>query len=233
MKMKNHENKNENYIERMNLNLRVQHMILFVSLIMLAISGLALYFHNTWFGKLLITLEGGIEARGKIHRITAIVLILLCFYHLLYILFSENGHREFSKIIVRIQDFKDFIIDILYSLNLSQIHADFEKYSYREKFQYWGVATGVLIMIITGLVLWFQDIAMSILSKWCFDLTFIIHGSAGLVIFFLLFIWHIYDVHLSPFNFPMDWSWLTGKISLEKLKKTHYKEFLKLTGEKK
>lgn len=233
MKMKNHENKNDGFVERINLNFRIQHIILFFSLIILAISGLALYFHNTWLGKFLITLEGGIEARGKIHRVTAVVSMLLCLYHLIYILFSENGHREFSKILVRFQDFKDFVVDIMYSLNLSQRHADFEKYSYREKFQYWGAATGVLIMIFTGLILWFQDIAMSILAKWCIDLTFIIHGSTGLIIFFLLFIWHLYDVHLSPFNFPMDWSWLTGKISLDKLKRTHYKEFLKVTGEKK
>lgn len=233
MKMKNHENTDNNYVERINLNFRIQHIILFLSLIILAISGLALYFHNTWFGKLLITLEGGIEARGRIHRVSAIVLILLCFYHLLYILFSENGHREFLKILVRIQDFKDFVLDILYSLNLTQTHPDFEKYSYREKFQYWGAVTGTLIMIFTGLILWFQDVAMSLIPKWSIDLTFIIHGSAGLIIFFLLFIWHLYDVHLSPFNFPMDWSWITGKISIDKLKKRHYKEFLKITGEKK
>ncbi len=231
MSTKNH--KNNEFVERMNLNFRIQHMILFLSLIILAISGLALYFHNTWFGKLLITLEGGIEARGKIHRISAVVLMLLSIYHLLYILFSEKGHSEFYKIIFRLQDLKDFVIDILYSLNISQRPAEFEKYSYREKFQYWGVATGVLIMTFTGLILWFQDISMSLMPKWCIDLTFVIHGGAGLVIFFLLFIWHLYDVHLSPFNFPMDWSWLTGKVSLEKLKKTHYKEFLKLTGEKK
>lgn len=233
MKMKDHENKNEEFVERMNLNFRIQHIVLFLSLIILAISGLALYFHETWFGKFLIELEGGIESRGKIHRFSAIVLVLLCFYHLIYILLSEKGHSEFSKILVRVQDFRDFVIDIFYSLNLSQTHADFEKYSYREKFQYWGVAAGVLIMTFTGLILWFQDIAMSVMPKWCIDLTFIIHGSAGLIIFFLLFIWHLYDVHLSPFNFPMDWSWLTGKISLDKLKKTHYKEFLKITGEKK
>jgi cytochrome b subunit of formate dehydrogenase len=232
MKMKNHENKNEQFVERMNLNFRIQHMILFLSLIILAISGLALYFHDTWFGKLLIQIEGGIEARGKIHRITAIVLMLLCVYHLFYILFSEKGHSEFLRILVRIQDFKDFLLDIFYSLNLTQTHADFEKYSYREKFQYWGVITGIVIMTITGLILWFQEISMTILPKWCLDLTFVVHGNAGLIIFFVLFVWHLYDVHLSPFNFPMDWSWLTGKISLNKLKKRHYKEYLRITGEK-
>jgi cytochrome b subunit of formate dehydrogenase len=229
MKMKDHEN---GYVERMNIQFRVQHIILFLSLIVLAITGLALYLHDSWLGRLLINLEGGIEARGKIHRITAMVLIILSAYHLCYILFSKTGHDEFLKILVRWQDFKDFIQDILYSLNITPTHAEFEKYSYREKFQYWGAITGVIIMSITGLILWFKEISMSVLPKWCIDLTFVIHGSAGLIIFFVLFVWHIYDVHLSPFNFPMDWSWITGKISLEKLKKRHYKEYLKITGEK-
>ncbi len=231
--MEDNKNKNEEFVERMNLNLRIQHIILFLSLIILAISGLALYFHDTWFGRFLIQLEGGIEARGKIHRFSAIVLIILSIYHVIYIVFSEEGHSEFSKLLVRLQDFKDFLTDILYTLNISPNHAEFEKYSYREKFQYWGVGVGVIIMIFTGLILWFQDIAMAVLPKWCIDLTFVIHGGAGLVIFFLLFIWHLYDVHLSPFNFPMNSVWLTGKISLDKLRKTHYKEFLKITGERK
>lgn len=230
MNTKNHET---TYVERMNLNFRIQHILLFLSLIVLALTGLALYLHDTWLGKLLITLEGGIEARGRIHRITAIILIILSFYHIIYIIFSEKGHAEFLKILVKVQDFRDFIMDILYSLNISKIPPEFEKYSYREKFQYWGAITGVIIMILTGLILWFQEFSMTILPKWCLDLTFVIHGSAGLIIFFVLFVWHIYDVHLSPFNFPMDWSWLNGKISLDKLKKRHYKEYVRITGEKK
>lgn len=232
MKMKNHDNLNE-YVERMNLNFRIQHALLLITLIILALTGLALYFHDSWLGRLLISIEGGIESRGRIHRISAIILIILSIYHILYILFSRNGHEEFLKMAPRINDFREFILDLLYSLNITEEHPQFEKYSYRDKFQYWGVLAGVLIMTLTGLVLWFQEFSMSVLPKWCFDLTFVIHGGAGLVIFFVLFLWHIYDVHLSPFNFPMDWTWITGKISLEKLKKTHYKEYLRITGEKK
>jgi len=87
-------------------------------------------------------------------------------------------------------------------------------------------------MTISGFALWFKDASMSIFPKWLIDTFFVLHGRAGLLIFFLLFLWHIYDMHLSPPNFPMDWSWLNGKISLEKLKKTHYKEYQRITGEK-
>jgi hypothetical protein len=46
-----------------------------------------------------------------------------------------------------------------------------------------------------------------------------------MLIFLVLFIWHIYDVHLSPGVFPMSKIWLTGKISKKELKDEHPREY--------
>jgi len=130
------------------------------------------------------------------------------------------------------QDIKDFFNDILFVLGINKNAPDFDRYSYRDKFQYWGTAIGVVIMSISGFILWFKDFSMAIFPKWFIDVTIIIHGSSGLIIFLLLFIWHIYDVHFSQHNFPMSRIWIDGKISISQLKKTHFKEYLKLINEK-
>jgi len=46
-----------------------------------------------------------------------------------------------------------------------------------------------------------------------------------MMIFLVLFLWHIYDVHLSPGVFPMSKIWLTGKISKDELKEEHPQEY--------
>ncbi len=48
-----------------------------VSLLVLAATGLALFAHGTWIGKLLMAIEGGMEFRGILHRIFAVVLMAL------------------------------------------------------------------------------------------------------------------------------------------------------------
>ena len=42
---------------------------------------------------------------------------------------------------------------------------------------------------------------------------------------------HLYDVHLSPRNFPMSSVWLSGKMPLEKTERYHRREYERLTQE--
>ncbi|MCX8011523.1 MAG: hypothetical protein N3A61_10245, partial [Ignavibacteria bacterium] len=61
-------NKNEELIERFNLIERIQHIVLFVTLIMLLITGLSLTFYDSWLGRFMIELEGGLKGRGRLHN---------------------------------------------------------------------------------------------------------------------------------------------------------------------
>ena len=70
-------------------------------------------------------------------------------------------------------------------------------------------------------------------QKWLWDITNVIHSNEGLLIFLVLFVWHIYDVHLSPGVFPMSKVWLNGKMSKEDLKKKPYIRIRKTIRERK
>ena len=212
-------------IERFTLNERLQHIVLFVSLIVLALTGLALKFHNTWLGAFLIRIEGGIEARGWIHRSAAVVLMALGVYHSFYVVFTERGHRELMLVAPRLKDFRDFISAVLASFGIRKDFPRYDKYGLVEKIQYWGATLGSFIMIITGLVLWFETQSMAVLPKWFMDITTVVHGYEGVIIFLVLFLWHMYIAHLNPRNFPMSRTWLTGNISLDRLKEDHPLEY--------
>lgn len=230
------ENKKDNidYVIRFSVAKRIAHVILFITLIMLMISGLSLSFYNSGFGRFIIGLEGGYENRGLLHIIFAVLLIIISVYHVLYLIFSEKGQQEISNLKYRKQDFKNFVIGLKYNFGVSKEKPKFGKYNLSQKFQYWGVIFGSLLMILTGMVLLLKVKGVGmIVPKWLWDITNIVHSNEGLLIFLVLFVWHIYDVHLSPGVFPMSKVWLNGKMSKEDLKKDHILEYEKLFGDEK
>ncbi len=217
-------------VVRFSKNILIQHIILMTSMIMLSITGLALKYSDSWLGRLFIKLEGGLETRGIIHRTFAVILILLGVYHLLYVMFTEEGHRELMKIRPTWKDFKDFWQYLGYSLFGKGSMPKVGKYDFRQKFQYWGVIVGFWVMVLTGFILWFGSAAMAVFPKWVIDTTFIFHGYGGLLIFLILFLYHLYNVHLNPDHFPMSKTWLTGRISIEELRREHPLEYEELFG---
>lgn len=221
----------EEFVVRFNLIERIQHIILFVTLIMLLVTGLSLAYYDSWIGKLVIQLEGGLQSRGRLHNFFAFVLILLGVFHLFYIIFSDKGHAEISHIKIRKKDFRRFISSLKYNFNLSNEKPQYGRYNFAQKFQYWGVVFGCAVMIVTGIILLLKvwNIAM-IVPKWMWDITNIVHSYEGILIFIVLFIWHIYDVHLTSRVFPMSKVWLTGKISKADLKSEHLEEYKEIYG---
>lgn len=221
----------DEYVVRFNLIERIQHIILFVSLIMLLITGLSLTYHDSWIGRLVLGLEGGLEGRGMLHNIFAFILLALCIFHVFYVTFSDKGHDEISHLKFRRKDFRKFISSLKFSTGLSNEKPRDGRYSFSQKFQYWGVVLGCAVMIVTGLILLLKvwGVAM-IVPKWMWDITNIVHSNEGILIFIVLFVWHIYDVHLSPKIFPMNKVWFTGRISKEELRNEHVEEYEKIFG---
>lgn len=224
--------KHSQEVQRFTLNERIQHVILFASLIILAVTGLALKYHNTWLGAFLIRIEGGVQARGWIHRGSAVILIALSIYHFFYVVFAERGHRELMLISPGLKDVRDFYLAFRWYIGLSDMLPRYDKYGVVEKVQYWGASMGSLIMIVTGLVLWFETQSMAVLPKWFMDIVAVVHGYEGVLIFLVLFLWHMYIVHLNPRHFPMNRTWLTGRISLERLREEHPVEYEQVMQEK-
>ena len=85
------------------------------------------------------------------------VMIASCLYHVVYLLVSIIVlKRPFpTEMLPRPQDLKDLIQDMKYYTGLSDEPAKFGRFSYREKFDYWAVGWGLVMMVGGGLVLMF------------------------------------------------------------------------------
>jgi formate dehydrogenase subunit gamma len=217
---------------RMSLMFRIQHMLLMGTLLILALTGFALMYHDNWLGRTLIRLEGGVLFRGYIHCAAAVILMAQFVFHAYYMLFSREGKKEFREFLLRRQDLSDFRQAIRFNMGIAPEYPRFGKYGYKEKFQYWGVTIGVLLISATGIILWAEDTSLRILPKVVLDITLIIHGYQGLLAFVILLFWHVYNEHLHPSVFPMNRAWLTGKVDAEWLRQEHPLEYEKLKRER-
>ena len=142
-----------------------------VSVTLLIITGFALKYHNTWLGRFLIFLEGGFEARGTLHRISAVLLFITAVYHLIYIIFTREGRAEFKELLPMKKDFSDFVESVRYDIGKNEKPPMYGRYSYKEKIQYWFFFLFVVLMILSGIVLWFHNYFFGVLPKWFFDLS--------------------------------------------------------------
>jgi cytochrome b subunit of formate dehydrogenase len=219
------------FVVRMSLMFRVQHMLLIFTLLVLAVTGFALMYHENWLGNLLIRLEGGVLFRGFLHRAAAVFLMAQMVFHAFYMLVSGEGKRELGEVMLCRRDFTDFLQAIRYNLGTVTEYPRFGKYGYKEKFQYWGATTGIFLISITGVSLWAETFSMKFMPKVFLDLALIVHGHQGLLAFVILLLWHVYNEHLHPSVFPMNNAWLTGKVEAEWLRQEHPLEYEKLKQE--
>jgi formate dehydrogenase subunit gamma len=212
-------------VERLSLHQRVQHIILFSSTILLIITGLPIKFHEAAVAGAIINLMGGPEITRVLHRIGAIGLTAIGLYHIFYCAAFEEGRKTFARLIPKLQDAKDALHQIFYYLGLKRDKPLYGRFSYIEKFDYWAVYWGMVVMITSGYILWFKDLAINQFGKFVFDIGREAHSDEALLATLAIVIWHFYNVHFNPHKFPGSLTWWHGKITVEEFREEHPLEY--------
>lgn len=209
-------------VTRFTLAERVQHIVLVVSFTILIVTGIPLLFWDTPA----IRIWGGIfSIRTFLHRFAGSALAALACFHVLYVLFSEQGRRDFARIAPRARDVRDLVHHFRYQLGRADEPPPFDKFDPFEKFEYFAVVWGSAIMVATGFMMWFIEATLQLFPKWVYDLILVIHGYEALLAFLAIILWHLYNVHLKPGVFPMSRVWLDGRVTLRELREHHPREY--------
>lgn len=216
----------------MPLALRLQHGVLVLSVLFLCLSGFVLHFHQSAVAAFFIRLEGGFAARGIIHRIAGIGMAVVVMWHFVYVVFTEEGHRQLMKLVPATKDLRDFAAQVRMNFGQDVAAPELDRFGFREKFQYWAVAFLTIMMIATGILLWFGSETMALFPKFVIDIIRIFHGSEATFAFVAIFLWHIYNVHASPGRVTLPGTALTGVVPLEAVRKLHPVEFERLRKER-
>jgi cytochrome b subunit of formate dehydrogenase len=119
------------------------------------------------------------------------------------------------------KDLKDFLQRIRFNLGKSKDTPRFGRFSYVEKAEYWALIWGNGVMIITGILLWFDNYFIQFLPKGVLDVSLIIHYYEAILASLAILIWHLYSTVFNPQVYPMNPSWLNGKMPKEMFEHEH------------
>jgi hypothetical protein len=76
-------------------------------------------------------------------------------------------------------------------------------------------------MIFTGFFLWFDNIAVKWFPKGFLDVMLVVHHYEAWLAVLAVAIWHMYSTIFSPSVYPMNPSWISGKMPVEMYQNEH------------
>ena len=205
--------------KRFTLNQRIQHIIFFATFILLAYTGFPLKFPDEWWSRWMIASVGGFDNRTFIHHASGLIMLGVSIYHAVYHLILEKPRYD---VLFNFQDVKDFWQQILYSLKISDEHPRFGRYTWKQKFEYFGGGFGAVIMGFTGMLMLNPFESMKYLPIGFVQIANLFHTWEAVLASIAIFIGHFYDEHFGKFP---NLSWLTGNISEEEMKQEHILEY--------
>lgn len=220
-------------IERFNLTFRIQHVILFTTFLLLTFTGWALKYpeveHSRWW----VDIWGGPETAGVIHRVAGLTMLLDFAWHVAYLIYMfATGRMKLTAVTTIIplpKDVLDVMHNFLYFFGISKTKPKFGKFSYLHKFDYWAVFWGMGIIGSSGFILAFPVLSSYFFPEftlgWIWPFMRILHSDEALLAIVFILFWHFYNEHLKTGKFPMSWTWITGRITLEELKHEHPLEY--------
>jgi len=208
----------ERRIVRLTPNQRAQHWLLLTSFILLVLSGFALQYPDSWLAWLL----GGNEfLRRIIHRVAAVVLILVGVYHVLYLAFFKEGRLWVKDMLPKLKDVRDLVANFGYYLGLRREKPKIARFGYAEKAEYWAVVWGTIIMGLTGLMIWFKLGWFAFLPRWWIEIALAVHFYEAVLATLAIIVWHFYQVIFDPDVYPLNFAFIDGRVSEEAYREEH------------
>jgi formate dehydrogenase gamma subunit len=203
--------KEESPYLRFTLQERIQHWVLALTFMILAYTGFALKYPDSWWNYPFMMAKSNIDWRGGIHKGTALIFIALLIYHVIYMIMTRRGRMKLWEFFPRFKDLKDCFGLLMFNMGFSKEKPHFTQYSYIEKAEYWALIWGSVVMIVTGAILTFENFFMKYLPKWGMDLATAIHFYEAILAVLAILVWHLYFVIFDPEAYPLNLSMILGK----------------------
>ena len=226
---------------------RAQHITIASCVIVLVLTGMPLKFHEAFWAQPIYALFGGIKMAPVVHKIAGTVLLLLFVFHLAYVVYCifadliiplhKKKELKLFTVVKTIvthpimpswKDVRDIIDLLKYLLFMTNERPAGDKFTWKEKFDYWAPFWGIVIMVSTGIIMWQKELVTRFLPGEVINLALIAHSDEALLAALFLFIWHFYNVHFSTSVFPMGTVFLTGYLPEHLMVEEHYEYYQKV-----
>jgi len=98
------------------------------------------------------------------------------------------------------------------------------RYNCKEKMEYWALVWGLVVMALTGFMMWNPILTSKILPGQFIPAAKAAHSAETILAVLAILLWHFYNVHLRGWN----WSMLTGKLSHTEMEEEYAGELDKI-----
>ena len=211
---------------------RMMHVILLVTFLGLAATGLPMRFSNqAWVAGL--NAVGGFAAILFVHKLCAVILSIAFMAHVADIFYRAAIKKQWwllwgpNSLVPNLKDVQDFIGQMKWFLFRGPKPV-FDRYTYWEKLDYWGVFWGMAIIGISGYAMWFAPAFARLVPGSWLNVALLIHGEEALLATGFIFVVHFFNEHLRPDNFPMDITVFTGRQTEAEFQERHPIEYARL-----
>ena len=221
------------YFVRFTRAQRWMHAVLFTTFLGLAATGLPLRFSDSIWARGLAAMVGGFGAILFFHKFCALALTFAFLVHVKNIFTRGVARREKgifwgpTSMVANWKDVKDLFAHFRWFLGLGP-KPQFDRYAYWEKFDYWAVFWGMIVIGFSGYAMWFAPFFAHFLPGWALNAVLVIHSDEGLLAILFIFSIHFVNTHLRPDSFPMDMVVFTGVESEAEFKKKRSMEYERL-----
>ena len=233
-----HHSASGQYVRRFKSRDIKMHILIIVTFLTLASTGLPLKFSHTPWAQMLIGWFGGLETTMFLHRAAAVGTFGYFVWHL-----GILAHRFFVKkekglfwgpnsMTPQLKDGKDIVAMFKYFLYMGPRPAG-DRWTYWEKFDYLAVFWGMMIIGGSGLALWFPNFFTQVLPLpgWALTAAYVVHSEEALLATGFIFLFHFFHTHLRPESFPLDPVVFTGSQPLERFKDERPLEYQRMVDE--
>lgn len=224
-------------LRRYSIHIRIQHLLTFTTFLLLAATGLPIHYQEAFWAIPLNSLLGGIEVTRIIHRTLASVMVFTMIYHVVTIALDTlikviQGRFELRRTVIpTLKDLRDMKDDTLYFSGRRANRPEMDKFMYKQKIHYLAAGFGNTVMVISGSAFLFPDRWAAFLPAnaafYFQEMARLAHPHEALLALLVIAFWHWYNVHLAPGRFPMQWTFLTGRITREHQMEEHFLEYLR------
>jgi formate dehydrogenase gamma subunit len=216
----------ERTYQRFTLGQRWEHVLLFLSVSVLLLTGLPQKYRAATWAQQILTTPERLDLIRQIHHIAAIVLIIEVIYHLFHNLYLLFGRRLPEDIFPTWQDLRSAWQMLKYLLFLTKEKPVFGKYNFEQKFTYWFIFLILSMMGMTGLIIWFPLEVTNFLPGGIVPAAKLTHSTEAIVTAIFIIIWHFFHVHIERLNLSI----FTGRLSEEEMRKNHAADYKRFNG---
>jgi cytochrome b subunit of formate dehydrogenase len=226
-KLKGEPRKPEEMVQRFSLSDRWEHAGSAITFILLVVTGLPQTRPDWMAARWLIEAMGGIGSTRIIHRVVGFTFVALMLSHVVQaVIRAVRRHRLPVMMPVR-KDFED-IVQTFRHYVLGEKLPKVGKFDFAEKYEYWGLFLGGIVMSATGVVLVFPELVTQFLPGIIVAAIRVVHGFEATFAVSVVILWHSWGVMLRPEVFPLDTTIFSGKMSVTRLKHEHPLEYERL-----